>query len=136
MQRRTFLAVCGLGAVGSACARMHYVAGELVNDELSVPRGEVESRGGVLAEHPELAFPVYVHHWEGERFTAVLTRCMHRGCTVDPAGPKLVCPCHGSEYGLDGAVQKGPTQLPLIAFPVRVALDRVIVGDIARGRRA
>jgi cytochrome b6-f complex iron-sulfur subunit len=43
---------------------------------------------------------------------------MHRGCQVEPAEGHLVCPCHGSEYDNAGAVLKGPTQLPLIRFPV------------------
>lgn len=35
--------------------------------------------------------------------------CTHLGCKINQATTdKLVCPCHGSEYDLNGQVLKGP----------------------------
>jgi Rieske Fe-S protein len=50
----------------------------------------------------------------------VSTRCGHRGCQVEPAAAKLVCPCHGSEYTLDGTILQGPTLRPLERYRVTV----------------
>lgn len=37
------------------------------------------------------------------------SHCSHLGCKIDKlANGKLVCPCHGSEYDLNGNVTKGP----------------------------
>lgn len=135
MQRRAFLATCGAATLAAACARFPYVTGQLDAGALVVSRGEVAGRGGVLVEHASLAFPIYVHHAGGDQFSAVLTRCMHRGCTVEPADGQLVCPCHGSEYTHAGAILKGPTELPLHAFPVRVDAERVYILDLDKAPR-
>jgi cytochrome b6-f complex iron-sulfur subunit len=53
---------------------------------------------------------------------------MHRGCQVEAADGHLVCPCHGSEYDNDGRILKGPTELPLIRFPVEADAENIYVG--------
>jgi Rieske Fe-S protein len=44
--------------------------------------------------------------------------CTHKRCTVEYNTDKqrIVCPCHGSTYSLDGKVLKGPAEKPLQAF--------------------
>ena len=46
--------------------------------------------------------------------------CTHKGCDVEWKGDstELVCPCHGSKFGVDGAVLAGPasTSLPVYEF--------------------
>jgi Rieske Fe-S protein len=59
---------------------------------------------------------------------------MHRGCQVEAADGHLVCPCHGSEYDNAGAILKGPTELPLIRFPVEVDAENIYVGLEEDGR--
>jgi nitrite reductase/ring-hydroxylating ferredoxin subunit len=42
------------------------------------------------------------------------TTCTHQGCSVEPAGRELHCPCHGSRFlAASGAVLHGPAQRPL-----------------------
>lgn len=42
-------------------------------------------------------------------FKIFSSRCSHLGCTINKIeGDKLVCPCHGSTYNLEGTVTKGP----------------------------
>lgn len=36
--------------------------------------------------------------------------CTHMGCILDLSGNKLLCPCHGSEFSLDGKVLEGPAR--------------------------
>ncbi len=122
------MASCGVLALG-ACARFHYVQSGLEEGAIVVLKRDLADRDGVLVEHPSLAFPVFLAHAGNGEYTAVLTRCMHRGCTVEPADGHLVCPCHGSEYSKSGAVLKGPTEQPLIPFPVRVEGDRILILD-------
>lgn len=42
------------------------------------------------------------------------SRCTHLGCQINKVVEnKLVCPCHGSEFGLDGNPLKGPANKSL-----------------------
>ncbi|HVW42514.1 MAG TPA: Rieske (2Fe-2S) protein [Amycolatopsis sp.] len=53
--------------------------------------------------------------------------CTHQGCTVQPDGAQLKCPCHGSVFnGLTGAVEHGPAPTPLPAIPVKVEGTNVV----------
>lgn len=52
-------------------------------------------------------------------FSAFSAVCTHRGCIVRaPANGVIACPCHNSQFGLDGTVKKGPAQRPLAAVEV------------------
>ena len=44
---------------------------------------------------------------------AVSLVCTHLGCIVKPTAEGFDCPCHGSRYGADGSVVKGPAPRPL-----------------------
>src|SRR5262249_62108374 len=63
-------------------------------------------------------YPVIVTR-SGSQFYAVSSACTHRGCVVMPFdGNSIVCPCHGSEYALDGTVTKPPATTNLQAYSV------------------
>ncbi len=49
-------------------------------------------------------------------FIAVRTICTHKGCDVELEGDKFVCPCHGSEFTVDGVVTQGPATKNLKIF--------------------
>ena len=60
---------------------------------------------------------------------AFSTECPHAGCAVSKvAGAELICPCHGSSFGLDGAVITGPARGPLTPVDVIVRGDSVVRG--------
>lgn len=45
-------------------------------------------------------------------------RCTHLGCRITTVvDDMLVCPCHGSRFGLDGSVAAGPASRPLDELP-------------------
>lgn len=58
------------------------------------------------------------------KFLAVNLICRHKGCTVDVTGNKFVCPCHGSEYDLDGTVTNGPAKSNLITYETNYDQDK------------
>jgi nitrite reductase/ring-hydroxylating ferredoxin subunit len=129
MDRRRFLrqlellaggAVCGALPLAAGCgaARARYVTPAVMGDRLAVPASALEAAGGLLVEDPGSALPIYLRRTADGAYTAVSTRCMHRGCQVEPASEKLVCPCHGSEYTFAGDVLQGPTQRPLARYRV------------------
>jgi cytochrome b6-f complex iron-sulfur subunit len=70
---------------------------------------------------------------------AVSRICTHLGCIVKPEAGGFSCPCHGSRFGGDGAVGKGPAPqaLPWLAV-TRVSGETYLVDEskaVATGTR-
>jgi cytochrome b6-f complex iron-sulfur subunit len=105
----------------AACGGARYAASSMDGSRLVIDRSELGPKGAALVDGPEGELPIYVHQLPDGRLTAVSTRCMHRGCQVEPAADRFVCPCHGSEYTFEGRVLKGPTERPLVRY--RVSAD-------------
>lgn len=62
-------------------------------------------------------------------FKGLSSTCTHAGCTVNEvAGGKIICPCHGSKFNLDGSVAQGPATKPLASQPVAVQGDSIVLG--------
>lgn len=94
-------------------------AGTPVGAAADVPVG-----GALFVEELELV----VTQPEAGRFTGLSAVCTHTGCIVNRAeGATLVCPCHGSRYGLDGAVQAGPAPRALDPRPVTVVDGQIVL---------
>lgn len=64
-------------------------------------------------------FPIVITRDSNNGFYAVNSMCTHRGCIVDAFdGTSIVCPCHGSEFAMDGTVTKGPAGTDLTSYSV------------------
>ena len=60
-----------------------------------------------------------------QAFSAV---CTHSGCLINQVADGTInCPCHGSKFSLDGAVLNGPAARPLIAEPITVRGDSIVL---------
>ena len=118
---------CGAGLSLGGCIGFHYVNTTVVGNRLMIRQADFGSGRFVLVDAPGLALPLYLYRLENGGFSAVSTRCMHRGCQVEPAAGHLVCPCHGSEYTNSGEVLKGPTQRPLRRLPVVVEGEHLVI---------
>ncbi|NOK21172.1 ubiquinol-cytochrome c reductase iron-sulfur subunit [Corallococcus carmarthensis] len=96
-----------------------------------------------LADHPTLREPgghasirvpdalldvVVVHAADG-CYRAVWRTCTHGDCAVawDGALGMVECPCHGSRFGLDGSVLRGPASRPLTAFRTLRVDERLFI---------
>ncbi len=54
-------------------------------------------------------------------FKIFSSRCSHLGCKIDKIeNGKLICPCHGSTYNLEGAVTKGPASKSLQTLQYKI----------------
>lgn len=63
------------------------------------------------------------------QFTGFSAVCPHAGCAVSEVdGARVLCPCHGSTFGLDGAVISGPAREPLAPAPITVRGDSIVAG--------
>ena len=131
-----FAAVCGAGAL-SACGAD--------GDDTAAPAPETSdgatSSGGLRAsltsveDIPEggavsAAAPdgskVLVSRLPGDEVLAFSAVCPHQGCTVAPDEGQFTCPCHGSQYELNGELKRGPARTGLTPFPVRVMDGQVL----------
>lgn len=125
------VACAGASGAAASCAAARWAPHERVGASAVVAREAFDSRNGVLLDVAGLPAPIYLHRDDDGSFSAVLTRCTHRGCTAAPQGRRIVCPCHGSEYAPDGAVLRGPAERDLLRFPVHVDAEgiRIELGD-------
>nr|WP_228043898.1 Rieske (2Fe-2S) protein [Dolichospermum sp. LEGE 00246] len=77
----------------------------------------MEKHGKVLTDKV-----LIVQNKDNNKLVAVSPLCLHRNCVVDwqEETQHFICPCHGSEFGTDGKVIKGPAKQGLKAFEVKV----------------
>jgi cytochrome b6-f complex iron-sulfur subunit len=80
------------------------------------------SEGSLVVEPKGAGGKIVVVHGSDGSLHAVGAACTHMGCPVeyDKGLGGFRCPCHGSEFGLDGHVIKGPATRPLKTCGVRV----------------
>jgi cytochrome b6-f complex iron-sulfur subunit len=63
-----------------------------------------------------------VAHPAVDTFTALSGTCTHEGCTVSGfSSSQLICPCHGSQFTLSGAVARGPATRALQQYTTQFA---------------
>lgn len=64
---------------------------------------------------------------------AVSAKCTHLGCTVAWSGDAktpLHCPCHNSNFALDGQVLSGPAKAPLKHYSVSQSGEEIILSPL------
>ena len=71
------------------------------------------------------ANPIILFAGENGEMRAVLSTCSHSGCEVTKLRTTFECPCHGSEYDLQGNVLRGPAPEPLEVFQVEKVAGRL-----------
>lgn len=115
--RRDFL---GLAAVWSALAALGFAA--LGSLKLLKPGVLPSPSKKFRVTLPETLAPGEPHVAPGrpvvivrddEGVYAVSRVCTHLGCIVQPSPTGFDCPCHGSRFGPDGTVIRGPAPKPL-----------------------
>ncbi len=127
--RRHFLVGSALGA--AALLRWPTVASAAQPQKIAVPLaklGMLKSEGGsvVVKVHDKQLLLVRDSPTTVRTLSAV---CTHRHCIVayHAADHRIQCPCHGSQYGLDGHVLRGPAPRPLEVYPSELNGEQIIV---------
>ncbi|GAA1874134.1 hypothetical protein GCM10009836_63970 [Pseudonocardia ailaonensis] len=118
-------AAVGIGLVAAGCSAdsdspAPAGAGTVLGPVSAVPVGSaaVFSDQGVLVTQPTAG-----------TYQGYSTTCPHQGCEVSRVqGATLVCPCHGSSFGLDGSLKSGPATKGLTPTKVSVSGDQLTVG--------
>lgn len=60
---------------------------------------------------------------QGEALSALSMVCTHQACLLSPTEKGFSCPCHGSQFELDGKVVTGPATQDLLKFEVSIGED-------------
>lgn len=114
------LAACGVGSSGDGRGPGGQSTGPLAA-VANIPVG-----GAVSAMFD--GAPILLTQAKAGTIVGLSAICTHQGCTVLPQGGRLLCPCHGSIYGLDGSNVSGPAPSPLPPVPVHVVGGEVLGG--------
>ncbi|MBI2896170.1 MAG: Rieske (2Fe-2S) protein [Deltaproteobacteria bacterium] len=133
LERRRFLGLLGSGAlgiaaVGTGITTIKYLEPNVFFEEearFAVGRPEDIAVGTVLVLARQ---KVYVVRSE-EGFYALSAVCTHLGCVTrfERERGGFFCPCHGSQFRLDGAVREGPAPRPLQRLEMRVQRGLLVV---------
>jgi cytochrome b6-f complex iron-sulfur subunit len=133
MGRRNFLITVGSGAVGLAAAGS--LAGTyqyLIPNALLEPA--VTFKAGSSKEYPEGVDSRWLNKQRvfmvrrEKSLYALVGICTHLGC-IPPwkAGEGLFhCPCHGSEFSIEGDVLRGPAREPLYRAPIETTPGGIV----------
>lgn len=124
---RSGLLLGGAALSLASCGGVRYVAPGRGPGRLSIARAELDRDGQLFAQAPDMDRPVYVRRLESGEVVALLASCTHQGCQPEPVADRLACPCHGSEFSLEGLVLQGPAERPLTRYSVTVEGDDLIV---------
>lgn len=144
MQRKEFIKVAcftllggtSLGTMVQSCANPSYfIKASIINDKIVVKKekfmkhgnGESDSQKFLLIRVERSIFPIYVYKFDEENFSALLMKCTHLGCELQPNGDYLVCPCHGSEFTNRGEVQQPPADKNLKKFKVTTDYENIYI---------
>jgi Rieske Fe-S protein len=139
--RRTVLAGAGLGAAATAVAACSTYGKQPDADGDSPPTssaaaGSATSAPAALVKTADVPVgsgvivdDVVVTQPTAGDFKGFSSVCTHQGCNVSEVADGIIkCPCHGSEFGLDGAVVKGPAAKPLVGKAITVQGDSIVAG--------
>ena len=83
--------------------------------------GKLAQEGSTLrVASPDGETRIFLVRAQSGELTALSMMCTHWGSDVNfvPGKNHLVCPSHGSRFGLDGAVLEGPAGDPLTRYSV------------------
>lgn len=129
-------ATCGTGLV-AACGDGSDTAAAPPADAAPAAPGGAGSRvtlgqlsdipvGGAVSVKAPDGSPVLLTQPVAGKVKAFSAVCPHQGCSAAPDGDRFSCPCHGSQFELDGSLRQGPARQGLSSYAVRVVDGQVL----------
>ncbi len=99
------------------------------------PGQSSEIKLGAPGEYPVSSEPqrvpgqnLFILH-DQDGFAVLAAVCTHLGCIVAQTAEGFDCPCHGSRFGRDGRVLRGPAPGALTWYALSLAPDGQLVVD-------
>lgn len=120
MNRKDFIRLMGTGALAVVvlnqlgCSKSDSIPNKDFTIDLNDPQySALLNPGGSVYINSLIVFKAV----DGN-FYALSQICTHEGCTVEylEAQNDIFCPCHGSQYDIQGNVTHGPSTTPLFQY--------------------
>ncbi|MCV7420232.1 Rieske (2Fe-2S) protein [Mycobacterium yunnanensis] len=138
-QRRTVIVGAGVGALAAAvaaCSSKDETATAESSSSPAASSSAAAAPGAALAKTADVPVgsgvivdDVVITQATAGDFKGFSTVCPHAGCNVNKiTDGKIICPCHDSEFNLDGSVAKGPAKKPLETKAVTVQGESIVAG--------
>ncbi|AFY32548.1 ubiquinol-cytochrome c reductase iron-sulfur subunit [Calothrix sp. PCC 7507] len=138
MKRRDFINWVGLGGIASslpiaiaACSSQTKTPSSSASKDWQTvgTLAELDKAGQLLVENSPVGPVLVVGTSKAGNLIAVNPTCTHKGCTVawKAAAKKFICPCHKSEFSVDGKAQKGPADKPLSNYAAKIEGNSIVV---------
>lgn len=112
---------------------LNTIQGTVVNNEIiidiaSSPIANKNTRA--LVKYNNGNGSILVEHNSDDTYKALSGICTHQSCVVsefDGSQSVFVCPCHGSQFDLNGNVKQGPATTRLGTYSTRVENNSLII---------
>jgi nitrite reductase/ring-hydroxylating ferredoxin subunit len=133
ISRRRFLALVTHGGWLVAMGALMYQIGRFLGAQGLETGPSPIVPAGLLEDFPletttyVPAARAWVHHG-ADKLVALDAVCPHLGCLVQQKGADsgFRCPCHGSEFGVDGQLERGPAEQPLHQLDIQTHADNTV----------
>ncbi len=138
--RRDFLGLGVAAVAASACGGCSFFGSRKPNAVIQEEAGKLQlgeddskmllgSETSLLVKSESTGDKIIVVHPANGDLYAVSSVCTHLGCDVvyDKELGHLRCPCHASEFGLDGHNIKGPAKKPLKHYVVTNENGKIVI---------
>jgi nitrite reductase/ring-hydroxylating ferredoxin subunit len=127
MDRRKFLQTASINFAGSCLFFSSCKTTEIqeVNGEIRVPLSRLKKDNFLVISTADKQ-RILITRIDKE-YKALSMRCTHRGAWLNVEEGQLVCPSHGSVFGMDGKVLSSPAINPLKNFPVNILNEMLII---------
>lgn len=126
MKRRTFLRnFITIGITGGCLGGWRAIALGAVTPGIGIVKVRVSDYpslsaiGGSIRLNAGPLAPIMINRASATAFHAMSIVCQHQGCWVDAYDAQagnISCPCHGSEYAIDGSLISGPAMRGLETY--------------------
>lgn len=134
LSRRVLVAGAGLGLVAAGAATTLAGCSPTAESARSTPTPSGPTPLGPVSAVPVGGGTVYpdqqvvVTQPVAGTFHGLSAVCTHQGCLVNEVSQGTIdCPCHGSQFTLEGAVANGPADAPLPARSVTVQDGQIVL---------
>jgi cytochrome b6-f complex iron-sulfur subunit len=135
MARRDFLALFGRGALwATAGVTVVALLRYLSFTEPTPPQVFVLDEPSAYSLNSNTSVAegrAFIKHDERGLY-AINATCTHLGCLVKQAQAGFECPCHGSQFNVNGTVTNGPATQPLNYSALSIASSGKVVLDLSQ----
>ena len=135
MKRRTFFSWIGVGTLASSLPIALIACSEKLDktnksEFKTVGKASELDTNSFILDETDLSQPILVfRNPQTNQIAAVDPKCTHQDCNVelDIAQQLLICPCHNSQFSLDGQVVNKPATKPLITYETKQEGEIILV---------